>query len=77
MNIVENHTEDNLTIVKGQIIEGVYPNYLDGDNITYAEFDKEGKHFYLVMKHYNNCPLDEINLNEDMKSIKEIKTQLN
>ena len=29
------------------------------------------------MKHYNNCPLDEINLNEDMKSIKEIKTQLN
>ena len=27
MNIVENHTEDNLTIVKGQIIEGVYPNY--------------------------------------------------
>lgn len=76
LNIVENHTEDNLTIVKGQISEGVYPNYYDGVNITYAEFDKDGKHFYLVMNHYNQITLDEINLTDDMKSIKEIKESI-
>lgn len=76
INIVENHTEGDLTIVKGQISDGVYPNYYDGDNITYAEFDKEGKHFYLVMNHYNKCTLDEINLNDDVKLIKEIKESI-
>lgn len=76
LNIVENQTEDNLTIVKGQVSEGVYSNYYDGSNITYAEFDKEGKHFYLVMEHYHTCTLDDINLTEDMKSIKEIKESI-
>lgn len=72
INIVENHTEDNLTIVKGHVSDGVYPNYFDGANITYAEFDKEGKHFYLVINHYNRITLDEINLNDDMKLINEL-----
>ena len=65
-----------MTIVKGQISEGDYPNYYDGSNITYAEFDKEGKHFYLVISHYNQITLDEINLNEDMKLINEIKESI-
>ena len=45
INLVDNHTEDNLTFVKGQIIEDDYPCF-EGSNITYADFDKEGKHFY-------------------------------
>lgn len=74
LNVVENHTESNLTIVKGQVIgEGVYPHYVEGDNITYAEFDKEGKHFYLEITHHT---LDKINLNEDMKLINEIKESI-
>lgn len=75
INIVENHTEDNLTIVKGQIIEDDYP-YYEGSNITYAEFDKEGKHFYLIISHYSTITLDEINLNDDMKLINEIKESI-
>lgn len=75
LNIFDNHTESDLTIVKGQIIDNNYP-YFAGDNITYAEFDKEGKHFYLVIEHYDTCTLDKINLNNDMKLIKEIKESI-
>lgn len=76
INIVENHTEDNLTIVKGQIIGDCYYPYSNGENITYAEFDKEGKHFYLAISHYTTASLDDINLNDDMKLIKEIKDSI-
>ena len=46
MNIVENYTEGDLKVMKCQVFDDYYYN---GDNITYAEFDKEGKHFYLVI----------------------------
>lgn len=73
--IAENHTEDNLTIVKGQVDEGAYPPYLDGTNITYAEFDKEGKHFYVAIDHTYRT-LDEINLTNDAKLVKELKESI-
>ena len=57
------------------MIEDDYP-YYEGSNITYAEFDKEGKHFYLIISHYSTITLDEINLNDDMKLINEIKESI-
>ena len=73
--IAENHTEDNLTIVKGQVDEGAYPPYLDGTNITYAEFDKDGKHFYVAIDHTYRS-LDEIKLNDDIELVKKINESI-
>ena len=75
IDIVENHTEGDLTIVKGQITEDVSYDCFDGNNVTYAEFDKEGKHFYVVINH-NYRSLDEIDLNNDAKLIKEVKESI-
>ena len=76
LNIAENHTEGNLTIVKGQLNDRIYNSMFDGENITYAEFDKDGKHFYLVMEHYNTITLDEINLNDDIELVKKINESI-
>ena len=74
LNVVENHTESNLTILKGQVVgEGVYAHYDEGANITYVEFDKEGKHFYLEITHHT---LDKIDLSEDMKLINKIRESI-
>lgn len=75
MNIVENHTEDGLTVVKGQVTEDISYDFFDGNNITYAEFDKEGKHFYVGINH-NYRDIDTINLTKDAELIKEIKESI-
>lgn len=74
INIAENHTEDDLTIVKGQVTDDISYHFFKGNNITYAEFDKEGKHFYLAINH--NCRTDAINLTKDIELIKDIKESI-
>lgn len=75
MDITENHTEDGITIVKGQVTEYVSYEFFDGNNISYAEFDKDGKHFYLGINHNTKSP-DYINLTNDVELVKEIKESI-
>ena len=74
INIAENHTEDGLTIVKGQITGDDCYKFLDGDNMTYAEFDKDGKHFYLSIDHHSS--IDQINLTKDINLAKELNESI-
>ena len=41
-----------------------------------SEFDKDGKHFYLVIDSPWDMDLEDINLNDDVKLIKEIKESI-
>ena len=75
INVVENQTKGDVTIVKGQVIEDVSYDFSDGYNITYAEFNKDGKHFYFAINH-NYRTLDEINLNKDIELTNAIKESI-
>ena len=75
IDIAENRTEDGCTIVKGQLTEDVSYNFNKGTNMTYAEFDKEGKHFYLSIDHRYSS-LDQIDLTKDMNLAKELKESI-
>ena len=73
MSIAEDYTEGDLKVVKGQVNDGYY---YGGDNVTFAEFDKDGKHFYLVIDSPWDMDLEDINLNDDVKLSKEIKESI-
>jgi hypothetical protein len=75
IDVVENQTKGDVTIVKGQVIGSVSYDFFDGNNITYAEFNKDGKHFYLSINH-NYRTLDEIDLNKDIELTNAIKESI-
>ncbi|WP_405297987.1 hypothetical protein [Methanobrevibacter sp.] len=72
-NIVDDYNETDLKVVKCQVSDDYH---FDGDNVTYAEFDKEGKHFYLIIESPYDMDVEDINLNDDVKMIKEMKESL-
>lgn len=61
--VVEKYDDGNLLAEKCQSEDGK-------DNYTYAEFDKEGHHFVINISWENN--LEKLNLNEDVKLIKDV-----
>ena len=72
VNIAEEYNEGDLKVMKAEFFdENSY-----GYNYTYAEFDKDGKHFYLSIDTWSNTSLDEINLTNDVKVIKELKESI-
>ena len=72
MYVVDKYTKGDLTVMKG---EDTDENNTYG-NITYAEFDKDGKHFYLAIYSPYDCSLDDINLRDDVKMINKLKDSL-
>lgn len=62
----ENYTEDGLTILKG---------YVDGTgNCTCAEFDKDGRHFFVKIWHMHSK--GGINFDDDVHLIKNVRDSL-
>lgn len=72
VDIAEEYNESDLKVMKAQFFDDKGYGY----NYTYAEFDKGGKHFYLNMDLSYSDSLDDINLNDDVKVIKEIKDSI-
>ena len=70
MDVVDEYTEGDLKVMKGEVFDGIE----HGGNCTYAEFDKDGKHFYLVVDY--DCDLDEIDLTKDVKMVKDLKVSV-
>lgn len=72
VDIAEEYNEGDLKVMKAKFF------YDDGNgyNYTYAEFDKDGKHFYLKMDVSDSDGLDKINLTNDVKMIKELKDSI-
>ena len=63
MEVVENFTDGDLKVMKG---------YVPGTgNCTCAEFDKEGRHFVVEIWYWDD--MENINLSDDVKLIKELK----
>lgn len=78
IDVVENITKDGISIVKGNRVDISYVGDSEVDlsyNASYAEFDKDGKHFYLLINH-NYEQLDNINLTKDLQLTKEIQKQI-
>lgn len=72
VDIAEEYNEGDLKVMKAQFFDDNGYGY----NYTYAEFNKDGKHFYLNIDVWSNVSLDEINLTDDVKVIKEIKDSI-
>ncbi len=75
MDIAENHTENGITIIKGQSTEDISVDFSEGTNMTYAEFDKDGKHFYLAIDHLYSS-FDQIDLTNDLNLAKELQKSI-
>lgn len=68
--VVDEYTEGDLKVMKGELFYD--DDYGSSANYTYAEFEKDGKHFYVTIDlMYDD--LDDVNLTHDVQLIKGLK----